>query len=235
MMNAKTPAASRRPAAVAFDVNETLTNLAPLQEVFDRIGLNGNAMKWWFAVLLRDGFALTAAGDAAQFGDLAQSALDEVAGLSGQHLPDGATTQVMDAFRRVPLHLDVSPALDRLRSAGVAAFALTNGSAPLARQILGAAGVVEQFNDVISVDSVGHWKPRPEPYWYAAEVAGVPAEQVALVAGHPWDIHGASRAGLLTGWVNRDGRRYPEIFRAPHVQARDLDGVVEKLLALSDD
>lgn len=225
---------SHRIEAVVFDVNETLTDLEPLKEVFEDIGLGGATLRWWFTVLLRDGFALAAAGDAATFGDLAIAALDEVAALSGRSLNVGAGTLLLDAFGRVLVHPDVSPALDRLKSAGVAAFALTNGGAPLARRILDAAGVVDLFTDVLSVDVVGHWKPRPEPYRYAAEVAGVRVDRVALVAVHPWDLHGAACAGLMTGWVNRDGRQYPSFFCAPLVQSTDLDGVVERLLALGD-
>ncbi len=47
-----------RPRAVAFDVNETLTDLAPLAEVFERLGVGKDALAWWFAALVRDGFAL---------------------------------------------------------------------------------------------------------------------------------------------------------------------------------
>ncbi len=234
MTNAPGRRASRRPEAVVFDVNETLTDLAPLEQVFAALGLGSTALRWWFAVLLRDGFALTATGDRAAFGDLALAALDEVAAASDRVLPGGAGTQVMEAFGRVPVHHDVEAALDRLKSAGVATFALTNGSAPLARRILGAAGVVDRLTDVLSVDVVGHWKPRPEPYWYAAEVAGAAFDHVALVAVHPWDIHGAASAGLMTGWVNRDRRQYPTFYRPPTVQSIDLHGVVERLLALGD-
>ena len=174
MLSVQGEKATQPPQAVVFDVNETLTDLAPLKEVFSRLGLGDTSLRWWFAVLLRDGFALTATGDAATFGDLTLAALDEVAAASGRDLPDGAGAEVMNAFGRVPLHPDVAPALERLQSAGIPAFALTNGSASPARRILGAAGVVNLFTDVLSVDAVGHWKPRPEPYHYAAEVAGVP-------------------------------------------------------------
>lgn len=231
-MSVREAAATQRPRAVVFDVNETLTDLTPLEEVFSRLGLGDTLLSWWFAVLLRDGFALTAAGDAAAFGELIVAALDEVAAASGRNLPDRAGAEVVDAFGRLPLHPDVEPALERLRSAGVPAFALTNGSARPARRILEAAGVVDLFADVLSVDEVGHWKPRPEPYHYAAQVAGVSPVQVALVAVHPWDIHGAACAGLMTGWVNRVGRPFPAAFREPLVQSRDLDGVVVRLLAL---
>lgn len=36
-----------------------------------------------------------------------------------------------------------------------------------------------------------------------------------LVAVHPWDIHGAPRAGLRTAWLNRTGGSYPGHFETP--------------------
>ncbi len=133
---------------------------------------------------------------------------------------------------RVPLHPDVAPALDLLSNARVPAYALTNGSAAFAGRLLEAGGVRDRLADVLSVDAVGHWKPRPEPYRWAAGVAGTPADRMALVAVHPWDLHGAAAAGLVTGWVDRTGTRYPIVFTAPTVRDRDLVGVVTRLLAL---
>lgn len=43
-----------------------------------------------------------------------------------------------------------------------------------------------------------------------------------LVGVHPWDVDGAARAGLRSGWVNRNGARYPSYFRTPDVEAPDL-------------
>ncbi|MDE3203720.1 MAG: haloacid dehalogenase type II [Acidobacteriota bacterium] len=221
-----------RPLAVAFDVNETLTDLSPVSEVFARLGLSADDLRWWFAVLLRDGMALAAAGGSAGFADLAGEALDEVAAARGRDLGPGAAEEIIQAMGAVPVHPDVVPALDALAAAGVAAYALTNGGAAFARRILDAAGVAERLADVLSVDAVGHWKPRPEPYLWAAGVAGVEPGRMALVAVHPWDTHGASAAGLLSGWVNRARRPYPKLFTPPTVTGPDLVSVVERLVAL---
>ena len=94
----------RRPLAVAFDVNETLTDLRPVAGMFAHLGLGTESLDWWFAVLLRDGIAPAASGGLARFSDLALSALDEVPAATGRDLDDGAWTQVIDAMGRVPLH-----------------------------------------------------------------------------------------------------------------------------------
>ncbi len=234
-MTAPGPTASHRPEVVVFDVNETLTDLTALHDVFNRFGLGDNALAWWFSALLRDGFALAATGDAAPFGELAAIALDEVAAVSGRVLPEGASADLIEAFGRLPLYPDVAPALDRLRAAEVPAYALTNGSADLARTILKSAGVLDAFVEVLSVDEVNHWKPRPEPYRSLARVAMTPSDRVMMIAVHPWDLHGAACVGLMTGWVNRSDRPFPRVFRRPTVESTDLDGVVERLLALRND
>lgn len=39
------------------------------------------------------------------------------------------------------------------------------------------------------------------------------SNELLLVAVRPWDIHGASCAGLATTWVNRTGAPYPDHFQ----------------------
>jgi 2-haloacid dehalogenase len=85
---------------------------------------------------------------------------------------------------------------------------------------------------VISVGEVYRWKPATLVYLYAAEVMGVPAERMALVAAHDWDCHGAKRAGLTTGWVSRKSGGFGEIFAPPDVVGENLTEVVAKLLDL---
>ena len=47
-------------------------------------------------------------------------------------------------------------------------------------------------------------------------------DAMLLAAVHPWDVHGAQRAGLRGAWVNRDGRAYPRALGAPDIHARDF-------------
>ncbi len=219
---------------VAFDVNETLFDLASLANVFNTFELPPHALPWWFATVLRDGMALTAAGDSAVFAELADVALEEVATSCGRPLAENAPEVLLKAFGELPAHPDVRPALAMLGSVGVRALALTNGNSRTTAALLERAGVRNLVADDLSADEVGHWKPRSEPYRHAADRAGVPPDAVALVAAHPWDVHGAIRAGLIGGWANRTGRPFPSVFAEPHVQGDSLVAVVEALLALPE-
>ena len=56
---------------LVLDVNETLTDMEPLRDGFEAVGLPRHSLEAWFAATLRDGLALTAAGAYANFGELA--------------------------------------------------------------------------------------------------------------------------------------------------------------------
>lgn len=110
---------------------------------------------------------------------------------------------------------------------------LTNGAAEVGRKLLERAGLADLVERFLSVDEVRRWKPAPEPYLHAARELGVASAECALVAVHPWDVDGAKRAGLQTGWLNRRNGRYPDFFQPPDATGETLAALAEALLTSS--
>lgn len=222
--------APTRPHAVAFDVNETLFGLDRLGDAFEDAGLPGSALDLWFARTLADGFGLAAAGGFAPFPELAQERLRRVLTSFGRD-PELAG-DLLASLQELEPYEDVEPAFRRLRDAGITIVTLTNGSAELTRGLLRAHdldGFVARCFDVTEVDA---WKPRPEPYHHVASELGLEPEQVALVAVHSWDVDGARRAGLTTGWAARLETEPVSSTLGAHVTGASLVEVVDGLLAL---
>jgi 2-haloacid dehalogenase len=91
---------------------------------------------------------------------------------------------------------------------------LTNGSATVTSAFVDRAGLADYIEQVISAEATGSWKPPAQVYQQAAAALGVKPTELAPVAAHAWDCHGAKRAGLVTGWVSRLEREYsPEALR----------------------
>ncbi len=202
-----------RARVVVFDVNETLSDLTPMGQRFADVGAPEPTAKVWFASLLRDGFALTAAGATERFATVGSGALRTV--LTGMALTrdlDAAVEHIMSGFRDLAVHTDVPDAVRALAAARTRLVTLTNGSADVADHLFAAAGIRHHFERLLSVDDAGVWKPAPGAYAYAARTCGVDPADMLLVAVHPWDIDGAKRAGLRTAWVNRNSRPYPGYF-----------------------
>ena len=94
--------------------------------------------------------------------------------------------------------------------------------------MLAAAGLYQLIHHVLSGEEVRLSKPRPEVYRYAVQAAGVDPSELALVAAHPWDVHGAKVADLAAGYVSR-GRPFPPALRAPDVTGETLLDVAREL------
>lgn len=206
---------------LVLDVNGTLSDLSPLGGVLARHGAAPELARTWFAGVLRDGFALSIHRDAPAFLDLAREVLlGALASETGLDAPgDEVAAEVMEELGRLGVHPDVEPGLRALAAAGVELTAYSNGSAETVGGLLARAGLSDVVPRVLSVEQTRVWKPHPAAYAYATEVLGRRADELTLVAVHPWDLDGAAHAGWRTVWVDRTGSPWPSCFQPPDVRA----------------
>ena len=216
------------PTAIVFDVNETLSDLSPLGARFVELGASASMAPLWFASVLRDGFALTAAGENPVFAGIARELLRSLLAEAQLNRPlDDAVSHVMEGFAQLQLHPDVVPGVHRLQEAGLRLATLSNGAAEVAERLLEAAHVRDRFERLLSVEDAGAWKPAQRAYEYAVAELDLKPADVVMVAVHPWDIHGAARAGLQTAWVNRSDGEYPATFAEPTYVVSGIDALAE--------
>ncbi|WAH98161.1 haloacid dehalogenase type II [Arthrobacter sp. MMS18-M83] len=207
---------STNPLVIVFDVNETLSDMSPMTERFTEVGAPAALAKLWFATLLRDGFALTVAGDNGTFAEIGAEALRGLlAGTGLNREPGQAVEHIMAGMAALGLHPEIPDGVRALRQAGYRLITLTNGSTTVAEKLFEPAGIRGEFEALLSVEHAPAWKPAPASYGYAAQASDTAPSQMLLVAVHPWDIHGAAKAGLQTAWINRAGARYPDYFTPP--------------------
>ncbi|MGI8810813.1 MAG: HAD-IA family hydrolase [Acidimicrobiales bacterium] len=218
------------PEVIAFDALGTLFSLAALEPLFVAAGADPSTAQEWFSRLVGDGCALTAAKEYQPFRDVAKATLRDV--LPGTKA--AARDKVLAGLAKLEPFDDGAPAMGRvIMSARV--VVISNASADSTRKLL-ARGRLDAFVDsVISAEDVKQWKPGSSPYAFAAATQDVPLERMALVSAHPWDVLGARKAGLVTGWCSRTGGAMPAPFGKPHVVGANLLEVVEKLLVLRGD
>jgi 2-haloacid dehalogenase len=219
-----------RPEVVAFDVNETLLDLAPVRAALVEVGQPEGLLGTVFARTLLTGVAAVTAGTWCRFRDAFDAALAQESDLSPAQRAD-----VVGAFGELAPHPDVEPALRRLLQAGVRVVTLSHGSPGVAEAGLERGGITPLVERTLSSEVIRAWKPSREVYLWAAGVCDVSPERMALVAAHGWDVLGAQRAGLTGAWFPRGERAYPAVYDEPHVAATDLAGAVEALLALPSD
>ena len=213
----------RLPAVILFDVNETLSDMSPIASRFVDVGAPAHLAATWFAALLRDGFALTAAGSTAPFAKLGVGVLRaSLAGLPLNRTVDESIEHIMGGFDELTVHPDVLDGIPVLAALPTRLVTLSNGAVTVAQRLFERSGIGGHFERLLSVEDAGVWKPAPGSYAYAARQCGVEPVDLTLVAVHPWDIDGAHRAGLGTAWINRTGATYPDYFTAPMLEATSV-------------
>ena len=221
-------------AAIAFDSLGTLFSLDALRPRLADAGLPPEVSPKAFVTrVLRDAFALDAAGTFVPFADVAEGTLLELAGEHDLNLAPAEVRRVIRGFGELWPYGDVLPALRLAHASGLAVAVLTNGSAKVTNKLLNAAGADDLVDEVIVVEEVRAYKPRAEVYLHAADRLGVEPAALALVAAHPWDVQGAAAAGLRTGFVPRPPtQRFHPAMPTPDVTAMRLGEVVTRLVRL---
>ena len=229
MIGAPERTRARRPKVVLIDVFETMLQLEGLRPRFVDVGRPEHELELFFARTLRDGMALTLAGESPPFDEVARSALITT---TGRTLSEEAILYVLAGLEELPPHPDVEPALVMLANAGVPAYAFTHGSPEVTRNALDRAQLRSYLRGVLSTQQISSFKPPRAVYQWACKQTNSAPATTALIAVHSWDVHGAVRAGLLSGFATRHEGGMSDVIAAPHVVAENLDEVVERLLSL---
>jgi 2-haloacid dehalogenase len=216
---------------LVFDVNETLLDLAALDPHFERIFGEAAVRDRWFGLVLRTAMTLTMTGTYDDFVAVGGGSLQMVAEEHGVALAEDDRAAIASAMTSLPPHPDVAPNLARLADRGFRLAALTNSPLDAAERQLAAAGIDDHFDRIMSVASVGKFKPAPEVYRWAAKELGVPISEMTMVAAHDWDVAGAMAVGCRGAYLLRAGMVRNPLFPEPDMAARTLDELADLLIA----
>ena len=79
----------------------------------------------------------------------------------------------------------------------------SNGTPGVLDAAVKSCGFETLLDDVISIETVGIYKPHPKAYQLAVDRLGLPAERICFLSSNGWDVHGAAAFGFRVVWVNR--------------------------------
>ena len=142
-------------------------------------------------------------------------------------LPD-TVKEFMQGWEQLSPFPEVLAALSRLRSR-YRLVVLSNGD-PSFLDYLVRERVAWDFDDVISVTSVGAFKPHPAVYRAAARELGLEVNECLMVSANSFDIMGARACGYKGAFVNRYKLPYEDTPYQPDVTVRDFTELAEALL-----
>jgi 2-haloacid dehalogenase len=125
-------------------------------------------------------------------------------------LTPAARERLLEAYLHLTAFPDVRPGLEALRARGLRLAVLSNGEPRMLHAATENAGIAGLLDDVISVESVGIFKPSPRVYALATERLRVRSAELGFVSSNSWDVAGAASAGLRALWIQRSAAEPPE-------------------------
>ncbi|HEB97584.1 MAG TPA: haloacid dehalogenase type II [Sedimenticola thiotaurini] len=217
---------------IAFDIYGTLIDTAGIGEALVPLAGERAALlsSRWRGRQLEYSFRRGLMGEYENFTVCTRDALDYSCRELGIGLPDDEADRLMAAYRRLPAFAESRDALQRLAAAGHRLFAFSNGPRNDLEALLGNAGLLPLFLDLVSVDEIRSFKPDPRVYRHFLSRSGAGDEGAWLVSGNSFDLVGAAACGFRTAWV----RRSPDALfdswgKAPTLTVSDLSELADRL------
>ena len=216
---------------ILFDINETILDLTQLKPRFKLAFGDDAVTATWFSMLLHTSTVCVLTNIKTDFAALAGAMLDTIAARLDVELSGVMRDEILGGFSSLPPHADVKPALARLQSAGYRTVAFTNSSLNLVSSQIDNADLAEHFDEIVSVEETGSFKPDPMVYEFVAKRINRPIDDLRLVATHDWDTHGALTAGMLAAYIDRTGAPYHPLYHRPDVYAATMGDVIEQIVS----
>lgn len=110
---------------------------------------------------------------------------------------------LMNEYKVLPAFADVKETLMLLKKSNHHLYAFSNGSHKAVSELLKNSGIIDYFDEVISVEEVNMFKPSPLVYQYFNDKTNSNASDSWLISGNSFDVIGAASYGMKTVWVQR--------------------------------
>ncbi|WP_431471970.1 haloacid dehalogenase type II [Nonlabens sp. SCSIO 43208] len=221
-----------RPKVLFFDVNETLLDLTQMKTQVGK-ALNGrdDLLFLWFTTMLQYSLVTTASGQYEHFGYIGAAALQMVAKNNGIDITESQAREVIvEALRGLPAHPDVKNALADLKNDGYKLVSFTNSSNAGVKKQFESAGLTDFFDEKLSVEDIGKFKPFRETYEWGARKMGIKSNEAMIIAAHGWDVAGALWAGWRAAFISRPGKQIFPLAPKTEINETDLQKVADILV-----
>ena len=209
--------------ACVFDAYGTLFDFAAAtRRCHDELGDQAAKLTaLWRDKQLQYTWLRAAQGRHADFWEVTGDALDFALETLGIHRP-GLRERLMELYLTLDAFPEVPEVLRALRKAGLQTAILSNGSPRMLAAAVKGAGLDGLFDQVLSVEAVGVYKPHPKVYQLAVDVLGISAHSISFQSSNAWDAYAASAFGMQVVWCNRYGQRAERLPGAPDRQISSM-------------
>ena len=160
--------------------------------------------------------------------ETAQKGFKYVCGLNGVAVTPDEADEFMLAWQNLQPFPDVLPNLPKLASR-YRLIALSNGNRWFLDYLV-ANQIKWDFDDIISVDEFGRFKPHPSVYRGAARNLGLEVGEIMMISSNSFDVMGARMCGNRGAFVNRYELPFEDTTFVPDYTVADFGELAEAIV-----
>ena len=132
---------------------------------------------------------------------------------------------LMQAYLELSCYPEVPLVLNGLKERDFRCAVLSNGSPEMLSSAVKNSGLDDLFDAVISIDSIGIYKPDPRVYQMAVDQLGISSSEISFQSSNAWDAAGAGAFGFKVAWINRFGQQPERLGIIADAELKDLVGL----------
>ena len=215
-----------------FDAYGTLFDVAAAaRTVAAEPGRSAFAAQWpklaeiWRAKQLQYTWLRAITDNHTDFWTVTQNGLDFALDALGLEKDAELRERLLSLYWELQAYDEVPEMLATLKAKGFATAILSNGSPDMLEGAVRSAGLNAYLDAVLSVQSVGVFKPDSRVYDLVGAHFGCTKEQVLFVSSNGWDAAAASGYGFGCVWVNRAGEPVDRLPWTASHQMQDLTDI----------
>ena len=183
---------------VIFDANSIIPEA---EKAFP--GKGSEFTKAWRSKQFEYSFLRSITNRHADFFGVTEDALVYTAEAMKLGLPSETKKRLLNAYLTLKPWPDAANALRKLKASGVRIITISNFSHKMLRANTDGAGMTDLFDELLSTEVNGSYKPDPRAYALGMERLKLKKEEILFAAFGGWDAYGAKNFGYTTYWVNR--------------------------------
>tara|TARA_A100001011_G_scaffold173292_1_gene181987 strand:- start:15299 stop:15967 length:669 start_codon:yes stop_codon:yes gene_type:complete len=138
-------------------------------------------------------------------------------------------SKLLELYKKLNPYPELVDCLHKLKEKKIKTCILSNGSPSLLNELTSHAGVKKLFDDLISIEEAGIYKPHPKVYELVTKKYNCKPSEVCFMSSNTWDVVGGGVFGYQSVWVDRFGKTFDKLDYQPDFIIKNLSELAEYL------
>ena len=135
--------------------------------------------------------------------------------------------ELLNLYKELSLYPEVKDCLESLKSKKFKIAILSNGTPDLLKGLVESNKIENYFDDIMSIETVGIYKPDLKVYEMPIKKYGCKPENICFLSSNTWDVSGGGVFGYNAVWINRFNKVFDKLSYKPQFVINNLNELLE--------